>query len=234
MLKAEWPLVSGVLLALAVVISMLHLGSPLGAYLSILNAGSSWLSREILATILFGGLWLAAFVLELRNVGGLWLGRLAALAGVVLVFVMSKLYTATVIPAWSTAYTTAAFLATALLLGGLLLLAVKPVAAAVPVGPALVLTGVGAQLIGLPMYLAGLSGGARAAAQSLAILMGTWQPALWISLLLLAAAAVAAGVIWQKQKVASVLVYGALAAGVGGAALLRVIFYAMGVPIQVG
>lgn len=38
----------GALMVLSLIFSLFHLGTPTGAYRSILNLGSSWLSREIL------------------------------------------------------------------------------------------------------------------------------------------------------------------------------------------
>jgi anaerobic dimethyl sulfoxide reductase subunit C len=228
-------LVTGGLMAVAVVLSLMHLGTPSGAYRALLNLGNSWLSREILMSILFGGLWLLAFVLELRGVGGLWLGRLAALAGAVLVWVMARLYMASVIPAWMSAYTLVAFAATTLVLGGLLMLAIRPRPEGVsPVGPVLVLAGVAVQLIGFPVYVAGLGRGVDAARESLALLMDVWQPALWANLGLVAATAVVAAVIWQRKRVSPAMAYGVLLLGVAGEALARVLFYAMGVPIGIG
>jgi anaerobic dimethyl sulfoxide reductase subunit C len=227
-------LVTGVLGIVAVIVSTLHLGTPMGAYRSLLNLGSSWLSREIAATILFGGLWLASFLLERKGTAGLWLGRVTAVAGVLLVWVMSKLYTASVIPAWTTGYTFLTFAATALVLGGLLVLAVKPAQGAAPVGSVLVFVGVALQLIGLPVYLATLGQGVDVARQSLALVMGQWQPALWGHLGLIVATAVAVGVIWQRKKASASLLYTVLVVGVASVALARVVFYAIGLPIQVG
>lgn len=227
-------LVSGILLAIGVVISLAHLGTPTGAYRAINNLGTSWLAREILFNIIFGLLWLLAFVAELKGIGGLWLGRLAALAGLALVFVMSKLYMATVIPAWTSSYTLVAFAATTLVLGGVLALALKPTQVTGPVGSVMVLVGAVAQVLGLPAYLAVLGRGAAAAGKSLALIMGAGQPALWIQLGLVAATAVAVGVIWARKKSAPWLFYAVLVVGIAGEALARAIFYAMGVPITVG
>ncbi|HLN63254.1 MAG TPA: DmsC/YnfH family molybdoenzyme membrane anchor subunit [Symbiobacteriaceae bacterium] len=227
-------LLTGALMVIAVIISLLHLGTPTGAYRSLFHLGSSWLSREILASMLFGGLWLLSFLLERKGTGSLWLGRLTALAGVVLVFVMSKLYMASIIPAWTTAFTVVTFAATALVLGGVLVMAVKPVQAAAPVGAVLAVAGSALQLIGLPIYLAGLGQGVAAARQSLALVMGEWQPALWGHLALVVATAAAVVVLWQRKKVSPALLYSVLVVGIVSEALARVLFYAMGLPIQVG
>jgi anaerobic dimethyl sulfoxide reductase subunit C (anchor subunit) len=226
-------LVAGVMLAIGVVISLVHLGTPAGAYRALGNLGSSWLAREILGNICFGLLWLLAFVLELKQIGGLWTGRLAALAGIVLVFVMGELYMASIIPAWMSGYTLVAFLAATLVLGGVLAIALTKAPAVTPIGAVMVLAGVAAQLIGLPVYLAQLGRGVAAAGDSLAVLLGDWQPALWLELGLVAATAVAVGVIWQRKQRTPWVLYAVLIIGVAGEALARTIFYAMGVPIHV-
>src|SRR5690606_9238572 len=43
----------GPVLVLGTLASFFHLGNPLNAYRAISNVGSSWISREILATLLF-------------------------------------------------------------------------------------------------------------------------------------------------------------------------------------
>lgn len=227
-------LVAGVMLAIGVVISMAHLGTPSGAYRALGNLGSSWLSREILGNICFGLLWLLAYVLELKNMGGLWAGRLAAVAGIALVFVMGGLYMASIIPAWMSPYTLVAFCATTLVLGGLFAVALTKGPVVTPIAAVMVLAGVALQLIGLPAYVAQLGRGVAAAGDSLALLMGAWQPALWLELGLIAATAVAMGVIWQRKKCAPWVLYVVVFIGVAGEALARTIFYAMGLPIHVG
>ncbi|WP_282437946.1 dimethyl sulfoxide reductase anchor subunit family protein [Desulfosporosinus shakirovi] len=59
-LKNTGFLAIGVIMAIALVLSLFHLGTPSGAYRSLSNIGSSWLSREILFVGIF-------FVLVLGN-----------------------------------------------------------------------------------------------------------------------------------------------------------------------
>lgn len=109
-------------MAIAAVLSMIHLGIPMHSPYTILNAGSSWLSREILLVILT----CAALA------GSVWLGRnsspgkaadgffwAALFLGVLLLFAMSKVYNSAFLPGWAGAQTFFLFLATALLLGSL-------------------------------------------------------------------------------------------------------------------
>jgi anaerobic dimethyl sulfoxide reductase subunit C (anchor subunit) len=230
-------LAAGVLMIVATVISLFHLGNPMGAYRSIFHLSSSWLSREILFSMLFGGLWVVATWLELSGKGGLWLGRITAVAGLCLIFAMSRIYMNTVIPAWTTAYTLIAFAATMLVLGGLLLPALLPAEAAEvvrPVGPAMALVGIVLQVASLPVYMAGLGLGNSAALSSLGMLMGAWQPYLIGQLVLTVLAGVVLGAMWLRKSGSARLVYSALVFGVAGEALARVIFYAIGVPTHIG
>lgn len=228
-------LVAGGLLVAATIVSLLHLGSPLGAFRSIFQIGSSWLSREIAATGLFGVLWLVTMLVERRGAASLWLGRVTAVAGVVLVLCMSMIYQSSVIPAWTTAYTMVSFVATALVLGGIGLLALRPALEGVTaVTGSMTVVGLLLQLIGLPLFLGQLGRGSAAAKASLDLLMGAWQPQLWSFLVLGALTAVVAGVVWQRRVNSPRLVYSLLLVGLVGEAMARVIFYAIGVPIAVG
>ncbi|MDF2627589.1 MAG: hypothetical protein K0R39_1420 [Symbiobacteriaceae bacterium] len=228
-------LVAGGLMIAAAIVSFLHLGSPLGAYRVLLQVGSSWLSREIAATMLFGLLWLGSVVVERRGGAGLLLGRLTALAGVVLVLCMSMIYQSSVIPAWTSAYTMVSFVATTLVLGGLGMLALRPgVEGVLPVAGWMTLAGLVLQLGGLPLYLGQLAQGSAAGRASLTLLMGAWQPQMWSFLVLGSLTAVAAAVVWQRRVQSLRVVYALLLVGLVGEAMARVIFYAIGVPVAVG
>lgn len=115
--------VIAVLLLLGMVVSLFHLGRPLMAYRAIINVGSSWLSREILFTVVYGllGLLYIGVVSGRMKLAG-WkgaLGWLVALSGIGLVYSMSRIYMIEAVPSWNTAATPVAFFAASLLLGGL-------------------------------------------------------------------------------------------------------------------
>ncbi len=104
-------LVTGAVLGVGVLASLLHLGRPLRAYRALANLRSSWLSREILLVCLFGaGLatfsWLLAtqpaFTDTLWSVYGL-----AALAGLALIYCMARVYRLSSLPAWNNRMTPA-------------------------------------------------------------------------------------------------------------------------------
>jgi anaerobic dimethyl sulfoxide reductase subunit C (anchor subunit) len=118
-----WWAILGVMVV-ALIASLTHLGNPKNAYLSVLNWQSAWLSREILCALAFTG-FLALFVfLKWRKIGAGTLqavtGIMTAVFGILLVFVMSMIYSyIRTQPAWNTPYTGISFYATALLLGAL-------------------------------------------------------------------------------------------------------------------
>lgn len=103
--------------------SLLHLGSPLNAYLTISNVGSSWLSREISSGVAFAGLGGLFALMQWRKVGGFGtrqiVAYLAALAGLALVYSMSQVYLLPTQPAWNSVATPVGFFATTVLLGSL-------------------------------------------------------------------------------------------------------------------
>jgi anaerobic dimethyl sulfoxide reductase subunit C (anchor subunit) len=106
---------------LAVVTSLLHLGHPAQAWLAVTNIRSSWLSREIIASILFVAF--AMLVVVNRRVGESPLMPIVAvLLGVAAIYAMARLYMVPAQPAWNRLVTPFAFLVTALLLGAVFVL----------------------------------------------------------------------------------------------------------------
>ena len=59
----------GPVLVLATLASLFHLGNPTNAYRAISNIGSSWLSREILLTLLFIGAGGVFAIMQWRQIG---------------------------------------------------------------------------------------------------------------------------------------------------------------------
>lgn len=123
MLNRGWIGVFAVMV-IAQIISLTHLGSPINAPLTILKAGSVWLSREVLFALLFTILSGLFALLRWRNIGSKGLRDtvfiLGAIAAIVLVFSMSMIYRyVETQPAWHTPWTTVIFFLTAILLGSL-------------------------------------------------------------------------------------------------------------------
>jgi anaerobic dimethyl sulfoxide reductase subunit B (iron-sulfur subunit) len=105
----------GMLLGIAGIISLLHLGRPLNAWRSLTHLKKSWLSREILMFGLFGLSWF--FCWFVPGMGKLPLG----LFGMGLVYSMAQVYRLRSIPAWDSNRTLLNFAVSAVVIGGLAL-----------------------------------------------------------------------------------------------------------------
>ncbi|MGE5679303.1 MAG: dimethyl sulfoxide reductase anchor subunit family protein [Bacillota bacterium] len=116
-----WP----VLIA-ALLISFFHLGSPKNAIYVMGNISTSWLSREILMSLIFTAFVLLTGFIFFRGIFSLHLRliflMLCAAAGVGLIISMSKLYMLETVPAWNSIATPGSFFLTALISGSFTLL----------------------------------------------------------------------------------------------------------------
>lgn len=111
-----------ILFAVGGLLSLLHTGSPLNSFHTLSNIGSSWLSREI-AVLSFTGLvllWLAFMRRKERpQTAEKTVARIAIVAGLILVAIMSRVYRLAVVPAWNSHAGLLAFFASVLLCGAL-------------------------------------------------------------------------------------------------------------------
>lgn len=120
---------SAVLLPLSLVISTMHLGSPLCAPYASRNLKTSWLSREgVTAGVLTALVWLW-MILAITGVVS-WhsihlLFTILAIIGLALVFFMSRIYMIRTVPAWNSVLTPIDFFTTMLLLGMLGLIVIS-------------------------------------------------------------------------------------------------------------
>ncbi|EOX8526885.1 dimethyl sulfoxide reductase anchor subunit family protein [Salmonella bongori] len=110
-------------MGIAFLASVMHLGSPLRAFNSLNRVGASALSNEIAAGSLFfavGGIWWLVAVLGKmpRTLGKVWLLVSMAL-GVAFIWAMTRVYQIDTVPTWYNGYTTLAFFLTAFLCGPL-------------------------------------------------------------------------------------------------------------------
>ncbi|MEB6428549.1 dimethyl sulfoxide reductase anchor subunit family protein [Citrobacter freundii] len=110
-------------MGIAFLASVMHLGSPLRAFNSLNRIGASALSNEIASGSLFfavGGLWwLVAFLGKMpATLGKIWL-LLSMLLGLVFVYAMTNVYQIDTVPTWYNGHTTLAFFMTMLLSGPL-------------------------------------------------------------------------------------------------------------------
>jgi formate dehydrogenase iron-sulfur subunit len=105
-------LTAAVLAAVALAVSLLHLGRPLYAWKALRNLRRSWLSREVALFGAYGAL--AGLAVGLPDAA-----PLAAVVGAAGVYASGRLYMVPGRPAWCSPLTLARFGATALALGGL-------------------------------------------------------------------------------------------------------------------
>jgi len=113
----------GPVLVLGFIASLGHLGSPVNAYLSLLNVAESWLSREILFGTLFAATGALFALLQWRKIGSFALRRVVALVaaalGIAFVVTMALIYMLPLQPAWNLWVTPLTFIVTSLLTGAL-------------------------------------------------------------------------------------------------------------------
>lgn len=188
----------GPLLVLGLAASTMHLGSPLRAVNALRHLETSWLSREILAGILFAALGalfaLAQYFKWFGPRARQLLALLTSAVGVFLVFAISQVYSLRTVPAWSTFHTPVRFFITTFLLGALAVGAALVVAGRIrarrgeqdPADQKLIarcvrmialggIVALGLKFIGLPAYLGYLGASETGAAQeSLHILVDTY------------------------------------------------------------
>jgi DMSO reductase anchor subunit len=111
------------LLAVAALLSLFHLHHPFRARWSLTNIGTSWLSREIFFELGFMALVSLGLFLVWSGRAGAGITRgimmAAALAGILFVLSMSKLYMLPTVPPWNQAFTPLSFSLTSLSLGAL-------------------------------------------------------------------------------------------------------------------
>jgi anaerobic dimethyl sulfoxide reductase subunit C (anchor subunit)/Tat-targeted selenate reductase subunit YnfH len=112
------------LMGIAFVASVLHLGTPLRAFNSLNRIGASALSNEIASGALFfavGGLyWLLAVLKKLpQSLGKMWLA-VTMILGLLFVYAMTRVYQIDTVPTWHNGYTTLNFFLSVLIGGPLL------------------------------------------------------------------------------------------------------------------
>jgi DMSO reductase anchor subunit len=111
----------GIIMGLGLTVSFLHLGAPKNAWRVFFNLKKSWLSREILAALLFMVSWAITILIiqqpRSNEISKIIMFGVTSLAGLGLVFAMSEVYRLRMVPAWNTCRTKATFLLTTGILG---------------------------------------------------------------------------------------------------------------------
>ena len=239
----------GPLMAVALLLSLFHLGKPFGAYLSISNLGSSWLSREIITTGGFFALWLVSYYLYRKGTVNKVLNWVACLTGLAAVYSMAGIYSSSIKPAWADVNTFIAFFGTTFVLGIIgasasILYSTKNSNISAETGEVLKKLGflaifaVFIPLLYLPIFITGLSAG-PGAAQSSAQILNNYSFQLFIRWALsLTGIGMLFYVVYKQIRAAAQvpmnMVYLSVALVLVGELLGRFLFYAMAVPILIG
>lgn len=107
------------LFAIAMVISLIHTGSPLHSPFTILHVTSSWLSREILMMGITGASLLYLVFLRLKPFSTIetFVAYLTVILGTFLCFAMSNIYNQPLTPGWYTPAVFPLYISSALMLG---------------------------------------------------------------------------------------------------------------------
>jgi len=197
-----------VVMGLALVASLFHLGNPLNAPRAITNLATSWLSREILFGVLFTALAVVFAVMQWRKIGPFSVRNviawITAIIGLVLVYCESRIYMIQAEPAWNTMATPISFFTTTLLLGSLAMgvAFVANYAYVQKKNPkcadtqcellrgalqgiaisSIILVGI--ELVVVPVYIAYLATGSAAALSTVKLLSGSFSAAFAIRLIL--------------------------------------------------
>ncbi|WP_066249047.1 dimethyl sulfoxide reductase anchor subunit family protein [Neobacillus drentensis] len=237
----------GPVMLVALIFSVFHLGTPFGAYRSILNLDSSWLSREILFSGGFFALWIVSYYLDRKGAWNQMVGWITSIVGIGAIFCMASIYTASIRPAWTDANTYLAFYGTTLVFGAaasmvsILLCKEAKSEEFMGVVKRIGLTGLGVifiQLIYLPVYVAGLPvDGGQAGVESVGLITGTYAFPTIIRWVLSTIGLAMIGFIFSRemeQKAKFKFYYAAFVFVLVGEFLGRYIFYGIGVSIIVG
>jgi anaerobic dimethyl sulfoxide reductase subunit C (anchor subunit) len=191
---------TGPVMAIALLVSFFHLGSPLNAWRAISNLGTSWLSREIFFALVFFVMWCVCAVMQWRSVGseglrGTW-AALTALAGLATIISSAMAYLLPARPAWFDLATPTFFFASTFLLGALVAGAVFAVyylrvgkssetqtaliKAALKNISLIAMVVIAIQALTLVFQAASLSGGTVQARSSGQLLLGTYGVWYWL------------------------------------------------------
>lgn len=248
------------IMLLALLSSLFHLGSPLNIVKAVPNLGSSWLSREVVISVVFVILAGLYTYMQWRKVGSeasrTIVGWIAALVGVFQVYGMGMVYMIRTQPSWNTAATPVTFFTTSLLLGVLTVATalvmdhsrsgkapekqmdlLRSVLQGLAMASIILL---GIEFLVLPLYMAYLSSQGSAAVESLNMMVGSFGATLALRLILVfIGAGILAAYLYRnasipgKESTLSTLVYSALILVLASEIMGRFIFYATHVGIGV-
>ena len=236
----------GPVMVVALILSVFHLGDPFGAYRSLLNLDSSWLSREIVFSGLFFALWLVSYYLDRKGAWNQIVAWVNVVVGLGAIYSMASIYATSIKPAWTDVNTYLAFYGTTILFGAvasmlvILLSKEEKTAGLNSIIKGIGLVGLAAiivQLIYLPVYVAGLPVSGLAGLESASLITDTYAVSTLIRWVLSIVGLAIIGFAFYRKiepKMQFKFYYTALVFVLAGEFLGRFIFYATGVPIIVG
>ncbi len=236
----------GPVMVVALALSVFHLGTPFGAYRSILNLDSSWLSREIVFSGGFFALWIVSYYLDRKGSWNKTVGWITSIVGLGAVFSMASIYATSIKPAWTDLNTYLAFFGTTIVFGAAASVFMVLFSKEEKSGELIkVLKGIGIvgliaiviQLIYLPVYASGLVDAGQAGMASANLLTENYGIASIIRWILsISGLAMIVWAFYRKMDAGkqSRLYLAALSFILVGEFLGRFIFYGSGVPIIVG
>lgn len=239
--------VIGPVMALALVFSVFHLGTPLGAYRAILNWESSWLSREIIMTSGFFVFCFFSYLTFKQGKSGSGIGIVTILLGVAAVFSNASVHAVSARPAWMDVNTYLAFYSTTLATGcvgaiSLVAFALKGSTIPASVGKVMktvaVMAGMAVfvPLAYTPFFISTLNVGVAAAHESAAMILGNYLMPLAIrALLSISGVIILYSGVKKLQTISPVSqTFGALVLIVAGEFIGRYVFYATAASIFSG
>ncbi len=189
-------LLVGLCLGAGMLMSFAHLGTKRNAWRVLSHLKKSWLSREILFTLLFGAGWLATMGSLLLGLNPVLPGAVTGLLGLRLIYCMARVYALRSVPAWNSWRTLARFDISAGLLGTLAVLpmvaAFMPPAAWNGAGVFVIALAIAEGILSGPQVLSGAGRQLQRALLAVAVLSaaavffipGWYSPAFGIGLLL--------------------------------------------------
>ncbi|WP_280770649.1 dimethyl sulfoxide reductase anchor subunit family protein [Salipaludibacillus daqingensis] len=238
---------TGPLVVIGILLSAFHLGDPFGAYRSIMNVSTSWLSREILFTGLFFVMWAVAFILDRKGKWNTLYGWVTVMVGAAAIVSMASIYATSIIPAWSNFNTYLTFFGTAVFFGASIMILiimrvsiekteqVQTILRSLAVTGGVVLI---VQLAYIPIFLSGLTTAGASGIQSLEVMSNQH---IWSIMLRWALSLGGIGLILYalfRNKAIQTKQYGLFYAAFSmilvGEFLGRYLFYATGVPMFIG
>lgn len=120
-----------ILLGIAAIISLLHLGKPMNATNSMNNYIGSWISKEIISLGLLLAMVFVLFLMKWVFISPIWLLNsmmiISSIAGIVFIYSMSRIYMIETIPTWNTLFTPFSFFMSVTLFSLLSIFSIKSV-----------------------------------------------------------------------------------------------------------